>query len=141
MDTVLKLIMLKLGVLGVVKVVSAIIFVGLAAKTLIFMTKMTFLKSIFLPFLAIPLLVQFMMNNVTQSGDDMMEEKPQETSTNPNIMNMISSEGRRLSVDDPISATWESVKSFAESEQCIERISCLLGASNNDSAAGNFFFE
>ncbi|KAK6623881.1 hypothetical protein RUM44_010737 [Polyplax serrata] len=132
----LNLLMLKMGVVGFIKGVVLLFFFGFLIKLPFILLKVAVLKSLFLPFLVAPLLYQYYMSNMNQS-DATTTSKPGENASKPNEGDLFSS-GRYLD-DDSLSVAWKSVKMFAENEQCLERIYCVLGATNNDSFTGNAF--
>lgn len=134
-----SLLVLKLGVLGIIKGVLALLFFGFLAKLPLLLLKAAFLKTLFLPTLAVPLLVAYFMNQMNQQSDEMTGNNKPDMSVMSETDTTATTDGGRAFNDNVTNAAWESVRMFAETDQCVERISCMIGASNEDSSVRSVF--
>ncbi|KAL0278656.1 UNVERIFIED_CONTAM: hypothetical protein PYX00_000413 [Menopon gallinae] len=121
----LNYLLLKIGVVAIVKTILAGL---LLVKVPLFFLKMAVLKTFLFPVLIAPLLIHYFSGQQSQMKPA-VEEKPAESPA-----------GMGRMFEDQLSArVWRSMKIFAESDQCAERVACMFGAYDKESAAGVTF--
>lgn len=133
----LNFLLLKLGALGLIKSVVAVVFLVLLLKLPIILAKAAFVKAIFFPALLAPLIMLFSGS----LGNMMNMMKPNNPNNNQNNNNNNNNDntgtGSGRGMEDPMgTAAWQSFRLLMDSEKCVERMACQFGVLNNDTTSG-----
>ena len=125
--------------IGLIKGFLAIATIGFIANIPILMLKGAILKTFLLPVLFTPLFLYLLSSNHEGTMTEEEEVQYDEVSdiTNPSEPKQMI---ENINNNNLFSLVLKSIKMFSKSQdECLEKISCLIGASNNDSIIGSYF--